>query len=88
MCVLCKRMICPSFCPSKQEKAEEKTVLRGRRCALCGEGISAQGRLYYANGIPYCEECLMQTELESLIRICEINGAKALALLGFEEDLA
>lgn len=88
MCILCKRMICPSFCPSKEKKAEEKPVLRRRRCALCGEVVEGQGRLYYANGIPYCEDCLMQTEMESLIRICEINSAKALELLGFKTDLA
>lgn len=88
MCSLCKRMICPSFCPSKQGKTEESSRLRGRRCALCGEVGGTKGRLYCANGIPYCEECLMQTEMESVIRICEINSAKALELLGFEEDLA
>ncbi len=88
MCMLCKRMICPSFCPSKQEKIGKLTAARSQRCVLCGEEIDTEKRLYYANGIPYCEECLMQMEMGSLIRICEINTSKALEMLGFVTDFS
>lgn len=86
MCNLCKRMVCPPSCPSAKAQNGGFAAVRAPRCVLCGEATDAEKRFYDAHGFPYCEACLMQTEVGTLIRICEIDGAEVLRRVGFTTD--
>ena len=79
MCNDCKRMICPSDCPSFEEKQEPNRIY----CRICGERIFAETGFYQMNGFPYCTECLDFADSEMLVRICEMSKRKWLEKMGF-----
>lgn len=80
MCKLCKRMICPPNCPNFAEKDESVAVVR---CVLCGGKIHDGDGCYRMHGFPYCEDCLDFSDIETLVRICEISKREWLGRLGF-----
>lgn len=80
MCKICKQAICPANCPSFVGDWEGE---RERTCVMCGAWIDAERGYYEIHGFPYCRECIEYAELDSLVRICEINKRKCLEILGF-----
>ena len=79
MCNDCKRMICPSNCPSFAEKEDGSVIY----CRICGERIFSENGFYQMNGFPYCTECLDFADSEMLVRICEMSKRKWLEKMGF-----
>ncbi len=77
MCEICKRSTCPTACPGYSR------ALTGVSCVLCGEVVAEEKLLYWSNGFPYCLDCLMNMELEALLRICEKSPLDLLLWLGF-----
>lgn len=81
MCEVCKRAECHPFCPNY----EAKQPSRRRICVLCGEEKNGQKQIYQLHGFPYCEDCLLQTDAETIVRICEISKKEFFNRVGFQD---
>ena len=81
MCKICKKAICPANCRSfVGENARERAL----GCVMCGDLIDAERGYYQKNGFPYCRVCIEYAEIDTLVRICEIDKRKWLEAMGFE----
>lgn len=57
--------------------------IRATVCMLCGEQLPKTAAFYEKNGFPYCEECLLFSGAETIVRICEKTPEKWLTAQGF-----
>ena len=56
------------------------------RCVLCGGKIHDGDGCYRMHGFPYCEDCLDFSDIETLVRICEIPKRTWLEQMGFTQE--
>ncbi len=80
ICENCKKRACFGDCKGFDR---QKSVTH---CALCGEVIRPEIGFYRMHGIPYCEDCLLVADTETILRICEIPRPIFWNLLGFAYD--
>ena len=84
VCEICKRMPCQEKCPNYLAKNRENyPFLARRRCVLCGDEQGRGVAFYVRNGFPYCVDCLLGSDVEGMVRICEMNEQKWLQKIGF-----
>lgn len=80
MCKLCKRLICPRECPNFEEEERRGPIVI---CVLCGERIDFGTRYYEMHGFPYCACCLLRSDGDALVRICEKESQFIFEKMGF-----
>ena len=85
MCKECGRVICPSTCPSFDNRLAG--VGRAvRRCAICGQAVYPDEVYYLRNGVAVCSICECGMSLDELGMICGLpKGESPLELCGFEK---
>ena len=84
VCEICKKVPCHEQCPNYLAKKEAITPrFARRRCVLCGAETEQGVAFYVRNGFPYCVDCLLGSDVERMIRICEMNEQKWLQRIGF-----
>ncbi len=80
MCKLCRKLICPPNCPNFDPDT-------GLRCSLCSGSILDGEHYYITNGNPYCAECVEESDVDSLIRICEMEDEEFFERAGLERRI-
>ena len=85
MCKLCRKLICPPFCPDSREKEE---AYGGEVCRNCG-AVLREGELFYrSHGKPYCQTCIEEATPDDLVRFCETTWEDWLEEMGIEPVLS
>ena len=71
----------------KKAKESQNQRMEGERkvvcCVLCGEPIGWKESFYRIHGFPYCETCLDFSDIETIVRICEMPKREWLEQMGF-----
>lgn len=80
MCKVCQKTICLPNCPAFSRNQRQSGEFL---CTSCGELLRNGDGYYQKDGFPYCESCLDFADLETLIRICELDKREWLEGMGF-----
>lgn len=80
MCEMCQKSPCIPGCPNRERP--KRPGERRLRCRRCGGVLRKGSEAYEKNGNPYCGDCIAQMDLESLLRICEMEKESLLKQIG------